>query len=447
MKAIAELARDLASGRTTARRLVDECLERIADDSGEGARAFISTAPQRARAAADASDAQRAHGAAPSPYAGIPIAIKDLADVAGEVTAAGSRALADQPPAAADAPVVARLKQAGFVILGRTNMTEFAFSGLGLNPHYGTPKSPFERSVGRIPGGSSCGTAVAVADGMAAMGLGTDTGGSCRIPAAFCGITGYKPTASRVPLDGIVPLSTSMDSVGPLARTVECCAIGDAVMAGAPVSLPAPRPLANVRLAAIQDFVLSDLDDTVARTYAKALSRLSTAGASIVEVPFPELNELPAINAKGGLAASEAYAWHRELLASKGEVYDQRVRGRIANGANQSAADYIDLLAARRRLIAAAEARLAGFDAYVLPSVAVIPPTIASLERDEDYMRINLLCLRNTAVGNFLDSCAISLPIHAPGEAPVGLMLQALPGQDRSLFSVALAVEAALAND
>lgn len=445
MKPLAELARDLSVGQTSARQLVESCLERIADETGEGARAFISTAPERARATADAMDALRAQGAAPSPYAGIPIAIKDLADVAGEVTAAGSRALADNPPAKADAPVVARLRAAGFVILGRTNMTEFAFSGLGLNPHYGTPKSPYDRATGRIPGGSSSGTAVAVADGMAAMGLGTDTGGSCRIPAAFCGVTGYKPTATRVPLDGIVPLATSMDSVGPLAQTVECCAIGDAIMAGEVVDVPEPRPLSRVRLAAIQDFVLNDLDETVARTYEEALGRLAAAGVAIEEVPFPELNDIPAINAKGGLAAAEAFAWHRELLEQKGELYDQRVRGRIANGANQNAADYIDLLAHRRRLIAASRARLAGFDAFVLPSVAVVPPAIASLADDDDYVRTNILCLRNTAVGNFLDSCAISMPIHAPGEAPVGLMLQALAGQDRALFSVARAVEGALA--
>ena len=445
MKPLAALARDLAAGRVTSRQLVEEALGRIADESGEGARAFISTAPDRARATADAVDALRAAGMAPSAYAGIPIAIKDLADVAGEVTAAGSRALADSAPAQADAPVVARLKAAGFVILGRTNMTEFAFSGLGLNPHYGTPKSPYDRATGRIPGGSSSGTAVAVADGMAAMGLGTDTGGSCRIPAAFCGITGYKPTASRVPLDGIVPLSTSMDSVGPLAQTVECCAISDAVMAGDIGPLPQARPLSGVRLAAIQDFVLNDVDEDVASGFGAALSRLAAAGATIVEVPFPELNDIPAINAKGGLAAAEAYAWHRGLMAQKGELYDQRVRGRIANGANQDAADYIDLLNHRARLIAASAARIQGFDAFVLPSVAVVPPTIASLADDDDYVRTNILCLRNTAVGNFLDACAISLPIHAPGEAPVGLMLQALAGEDRKLFSVALAVEAALA--
>lgn len=444
MKPLADLARDLAAGRTSSRQLVEECLDRIADESGEGARAFISTAPERARTAADAIDAMRAQGAAPTPYAGIPIAIKDLADVAGEVTAAGSRALADNPPASADAPAVARLRAAGFVLLGRTNMTEFAFSGLGLNPHYGTPLSPYDRETGRIPGGSSSGTAVAVADGMAAMGLGTDTGGSCRIPAAFCGVTGYKPTATRVPLEGIVPLSPSMDAVGPLAPTVECCAIGDAILAGDLIDVPQARPLRHIKLAAIQDFVLNDLDDAVAAAFETALKRLRAAGVDIVDIPFPELNDLPAINAKGGLAAAEAHAWHRDLLERKGNLYDQRVRARIANGVNQNAADYIDLLDARRRLIAASRERLAGFDAFVLPSVALIPPTIASLERDEDYIRTNMLCLRNTAVGNFLDSCAISLPIHAPGEAPVGLMLQALAGQDRDLFSVALAVEGAL---
>ena len=223
---LASLADDLENGRTSARKLVDECLARIADSSGEGARAFLHVDAEAAIEAAEAMDRLREVKAAPSPFAGIPVSIKDLFDVKGQVTRAGSRALEDSAPADADAPVVARLRRAGFVVIGRTNMTEFAYSGIGINPHYGTPKG-----VGHVPGGSSSGAAVSVVDRMAHGALGTDTGGSCRIPAAYNGIVGFKPTQRRVPLDGGVPLSFTLDSFGPLARSVGCCAVLDAVLA------------------------------------------------------------------------------------------------------------------------------------------------------------------------------------------------------------------------
>src|SRR6187455_704694 len=220
---LATLAADLDAGRTTARKLVEQCLARIADPTGEGARTFIHVDKDAALVAADAMDHLRKANAAPSPYAGIPVSIKDLYDIRGQVTRAGSRALEDSAPAANDAPVVARLRRAGFVVIGRTNMTEFAYSGLGINPHYGTPKNCWRRDVGYVPGGSSSGAAVSVTDGMAHGALGTDTGGSCRIPAAYCGIVGYKPTARRIPLDGGIPLSVTLDSCGPIARSVGCC--------------------------------------------------------------------------------------------------------------------------------------------------------------------------------------------------------------------------------
>src|SRR3954466_6798049 len=226
-----KLAEDLESGRTSSRKLVEECLARIADPAGEGQRTFIHVDKDAALDAADAMDRLRKAKAAPSPYAGIPVSIKDLFDIKGQVTRAGSRALEDSAPAEADATVVARLRRAGVVVIGRTNMTEFAYSGIGINPHYGTPKSAWNRSVGHVPGGSSSGAAVSVADGMAHGALGPDTGGSCRIPAAFNGIVGFKPTQRRVPLDGGVPLSSTLDSFGPLARTVACCAVLDAVLA------------------------------------------------------------------------------------------------------------------------------------------------------------------------------------------------------------------------
>ncbi|MCP5031532.1 MAG: amidase [Actinomycetia bacterium] len=452
MTTIRKLAVQLSAGEISARQLVDQSLDRISDPAGEGGRAFLSVAADKARLTADTYDTLRRNGGVVPPFAGIPVAIKDLCDIEGQVTTAGSVILADQPAAPVDAPVVARLRAAGFIPIGRTNMTEFAYSGLGLNAHYDTPRSPWDRTTGRIPGGSSSGTAVAVGDEMVVAGLGTDTGGSCRIPAAFCGIVGYKPTASRIPLDGIVPLSASLDSVGPLASSVDCCAIVDAVFAGEPVpqpgaaDVPAGRPADRIRLAVLTDHVLDDIDQVVADGFNAALSDLSAAGVGVVEVSFPELLDLPDINRTGGLATAEAYHWHRSLLATKGDGYDQRVRRRIEPGAKISAADYLDVVAARVQMIERARITLAGFDAFVLPSVAVVAPTVASFDSgDPDYYsKMNLLCLRNTSVGNFLDACAISVPASRAGEPPVSLMLMAGPGADHQLFSLARTVESLL---
>src|SRR3954449_4327861 len=281
---LASLAADLDAGRTTARALVDACLARIADKDGEGARAFLHVDKESAIVAAEAMDRLRRANAAPSPFAGIPVSIKDLFDIKGQVTRAGSRALEDSAPAEADATVVARLRRAGFVVIGRTNMTEFAYSGIGINPHYGTPKSAWNRGDGHVPGGSSSGAAVSVVDQMAHGALGTDTGGSCRIPAAFNGIVGYKPTQRRVPLDGGVPLSFTLDSFGPLARTVACCATLDAVLAGEPIAPVRPRPIKGMRLALPTTTALDDLDEAVARTFERAVDSLARQGATIERI-------------------------------------------------------------------------------------------------------------------------------------------------------------------
>ncbi len=441
---IRTLVGQLADGSTTARQLVDDCLAAIEDPAGEGQRAFLAVAGVQARATADGYDAIRAAGGALPPFAGIPVAIKDLCDIEGEVTTAGSTVLGDCAPATADAPVVARLRAAGFIVIGRTNMTEFAYSGLGLNAHYDTPRSPWDRENGRIPGGSSSGTAVAVADGMAVVGLGTDTGGSCRIPAAFCGIVGYKPTARRVPLDGVVPLSSSLDSIGPLGRTVDCCAIVDDIFSGGSglISEDETSP-ERVRLAVLSDVVLDGMDPTVGAAYHDALVALSEASVTLVDVPFPELGELAHINRMGGLAAAEAFAWHQDLIASRGDEYDQRVRTRIEPGGAATAAYYIEVQQARQRLIAAAESRLGRLDAFVMPTVAMVPPSVESFDSDDRdyYSTQNMLALRNTSIGNFLDSCSISIPVAAADSAPVGLMLMGLPMADRELFTVARTLE------
>jgi aspartyl-tRNA(Asn)/glutamyl-tRNA(Gln) amidotransferase subunit A len=440
MRTLAQSARDLASG-TSSRSLVEDSLARILDAAGEGRRAFLKVHADQARAAADYIDVLRRHGAAPWRFAGIPVSVKDLFDIAGDVTTAGSVALRDAPVAKRDAAVVARIRAAGFIPIGRTNMTEFAYSGVGLNPHYDTPRNPYDRATGRIPGGSSSGAAVSVTDGMAAAALGTDTGGSCRIPAALCGIVGYKPTARRIPTDGVLPLSFTLDSVGPLAPTVACCAALDAVMAGEePNDLP-PYRIDGLRLAAPQTLVLDGMDQAVAGAYGDALSRLAKAGAKIVDLPFAEFDEVAALNRQGGFAASEAYAWHRRLAEAKGALYDPRVLNRIMRGKEQDAAHYVELIRARADLIGRVATASAQYDALIMPTVPIVAPPLASLDAEEQFRAVNLLVLRNTTIANILDRCAISIPCHRRGDAPVGFMLVGEHGADRRLFAIAAAVE------
>ena len=379
------------------------------------------------------------------PLTGIPVSVKDLFDVAGQTTRAGSAVLAGQPPASADCAAVARLRLAGAVIAGRTNMVEFAFSGVGINPHYGTPVNSADRRIERIPGGSSSGAAVSVATGAAFAGLGSDTGGSLRVPAALCGIVGFKSTARLVPATGAVPLSTSLDTVGALTRSVRDAITLHEVLSGQQVSL-SPKPLAGLRLAVCSTLMQDVLDDTVARAFDKALSTLRQAGAQIEELAVPELNDLSAINASGGLSAAESYAWHRTLIGKHQAAYDPRVAVRILRGASMSAADYIDLLAARQEWIGRMQARLNRFDVVLSPTVALVAPPIASvLHDDAEFFRINALLLRNTSVVNMLDGCGISIPCHAPGQLPVGLMLWHTALRDVTVLGSAIEVEAALA--
>jgi aspartyl-tRNA(Asn)/glutamyl-tRNA(Gln) amidotransferase subunit A len=435
---LGQLAADLAAGRTTSRQLTEEALARIEDPKGEGKRAFVKVWRTQALAAADASDLQRKAGIVLSPLAGIPVSIKDLCNVAGETTLAGSKALDDAKPAAADAPVVARLRAAGAVIVGSTNMSEFAFSGVGFNPHYGTPGNPADRK--RVPGGSSAGAAVSVADRMAVAALGTDTGGSVRIPAAVCGLVGFKPTARRVPIDGVVPLSTSLDSIGPLANSVEDCAIVDAVLAGEPISVPAAAPLAGLRFAVPKHFVMSELDPTVTAAFERACKALSAKGVKIEQIDLAELDELPTINATGGFAAAESYAWHRDLIARRGNEYDPFVHPRIMRGKDMSAADYIELLARRADLQRRVSAITSNYDAVILPTCAIVAPTLDEVATSDGFVKKNMLLLRNTSVGNFLDRCGISLPCHAAGELPVGFMLMGETMADRRLLALARSV-------
>lgn len=439
---LASLTHDLERGRTTALALVESCLAAIHDVDGEGGYTFVDVDAAGALKTASAFDAMREAGSAPSPFAGIPIAVKDLFDVQGQVTRAGSTVLAGNQPAQRDAECIGRLRRMGFVIIGRTNMTEFAYSGLGLNPHYGTPRSRWRPHESRVPGGSSSGSAIAVAMGMAHAGIGTDTGGSCRIPAAFNSLVGFKPTARRVPLDGIVPLSSSLDSVGSIARSVHCCATLDTILAGETTRPLEARPLHGLRLAVPRNIALDDIESCVAEEFDRALHRLSRNGALIERVVVPELDEVAELNAKGGLAAAESFAWHRHLLEERATEYDPRVLARIRCGADQSAADYIELHGKRRSLITRATARIAPYDAVLMPTTPILPPPIEGLTEDADFQRVNLLALRNPTFINIIDGCALSLPINRDNKAPVGLMIAGPANTDRDILSIALAIEA-----
>ena len=436
----------IVAGETTAAALVDDACARAEAPEGEGGLVFLSHYGEAARLQARHADAMRAAGVDPGPLAGMPISIKDLFDVAGETTRAGSIVRQSAEPAAADAAIVQRLKGAGAILVGRTNMTEFAYSGIGINPHYGTPANPWDRANRRIPGGSSSGAAISVTDGMAIAAIGTDTGGSIRIPSALSGLTGFKPTARRVPQDGCFPLSFSLDSIGPLAASVECCALVDAVMAGETrAPLPA-MPAGGLRLGVAQTLVQDGLEDPVRTAFEVALTRLSAAGARLIDLPFTLLAGIPQLSTAGGLAAAEALALHRKDLDSRPQDFDRRVAARILNGAKIGGADYVDLLLARTRYRREADALTAPFDAVIMPTCPRVAPRIADLESDDAaFGEANLAMLRNTALFNFLDRCAATLPIHRAGEAPVGLMVVGETMGDRRNLTVAKAIEAALA--
>ncbi|HET9733655.1 MAG TPA: amidase [Burkholderiales bacterium] len=437
------LSRDLAVGRTTSRQLVEEALARIADPAGEGARAFLKVYAEQAREEAEHSDRLRRRGVVRSPIEGLPISLKDLYDVAGDVTRAGSKLLAGAPPAKQDAPAVARLRAGGAVIIGRTNMVEFAFGTTGLNPHYGTPKNPWDRKTGRVPGGSSSGAAVAQADGMCVMALGSDTRGSIRQPAALCGVVGWKPTQRRVPLEGAFPLSYTLDTVGPLANSVACCVAYDAILSGE-AGLPLALPAKGLRLLLPRAGILDDLDPEVGRAFEAALGKLSAAGASITEVRVPAFDRQAEYFKNGGFAGAEAYAIHRRWQDRLGE-YDPRIAKRVLLGKEIAVADYIELGRLRAAYMREVEALAAPYDAMLMPTTPTIAPPIAEVDKsDEDYFRWNFRILRNVGIVNFLDGCAVSVPCHAPGTAPVGLSVFGVAMADRHVLAAAAAIEGVL---
>ncbi len=444
MNTIASLHAHFNDGSDSAEALVERQLARATDPAGEGSRVFLSLDQMAVTHSAQTSP-QRWKAGRARPLEGITIAIKDLFDVKGEVTGAGSTVLRSRPAATEDCPAVARLRDAGAIIFGRNNMVEFAYSGVGINPHFGTPRNVWGRTAdggGRVPGGSSSGGGVAVADGMAVAALGSDTGGSVRLPAALNGVCGFKPTAVRVPVVGAIPLSVTLDSVGPIAQTVACCARIDAVLAGE-IYAPSPlRSLRGVRLLKPASLIWRELDPEVETAANAATEKLRAAGADIVEIPLPLLDEL---FDRAGVSGAEAYDWHAANVNVNGEGYDPRVWQRILLGRDVARGAYWGLLAYRRLWIDRMNLALAGFDAVICPTVACVAPEIAPLVADDErFFKANARILRNTAWVNFLDGCALTMPCHAAGAAPVGLQLVGAHGRDQSILGLGLACEAAL---
>jgi aspartyl-tRNA(Asn)/glutamyl-tRNA(Gln) amidotransferase subunit A len=424
--------------RSSCRDRLEQALHRIADPAGEGVRACLTVYAEGARAAADAADARAAGGANLGPLDGSIVSIKDLFDVAGEPTRAGSKILAEEAkPATADAIVVQRLRAAGAVIVAKTNMTEFAFSGIGANPHFGTPGNPRDRK--RVPGGSSSGAPVAVADGICEIAIGTDTGGSVRVPAGLCGLVGFKPSLQRVPTDGAFPLSKTLDSIGPIAKTVTDCAKADAVMADEKFVPLEQIEIAGLRLAVAVGLPLERLDDTVAGAFSAAMSRLSSAGMNVLPGEFAQFDDMTAINNRGGISPPEACVVHRDRMKRRAADIDPNVRARIERGCAVTAEDYADMFRKRTQLVAAMDEKLKAFDVIAMPTTSIVAPTIAEVADQSVFAARNMAVLRNTSIINFFDLCAVSLPL--PDTAlPVGLMLAARNGQDRMLLRIADAV-------
>lgn len=441
---LTDLSRKLCSGKLTSTALVQDCFARLDACGPQADRIFLKTYPERANAMAGWLDDGRDKDIPLPQFAGIPVAIKDLFDVKGEVTRAGSRVLDEEPPAAEDAEIVRRLRRAGMVIVGKTNMTEFAYSGLGVNAHFGTPLNPHDTEVDRLPGGSSSGAAVAVARGIVPVAIGTDTGGSCRIPAAFCGIVGFKPTSTRVPRTGAVPLSETLDCIGPFANDVSSVAVMDSILSGGEGEDVDSFPEGGLRLGVLEGYVTDEIDEGVAKAYQAMLTRLSQRGVRLTPLSIPQISELPQINAKGGYVGADAYAWHRKYLETRGDFYDPWVRGRFEAGQSQTVDEYIHLASLRANLRGTVAEKHALFDAIILPTVQIVPPRLSDLEDPEVSRKTNLLCLRNTAVGNFLDLPAISVPCHDAGDLPVGAMLMGMTGDDRRLLAIARGLEQAI---
>jgi len=443
---IAEVRRRIRSHETSTKDYVSKCIENIQSPSGEGARAFLRVSEAEALAVAESQDVLLKNGLQLEPLAGITVSIKDLFDIAGQVTASGSTILKNNDPAIADADVVSRIRNAGGIVVGRTNMTEFAYSGLGLNPHFGTPLNPYDRNKGRIPGGSTSGGAISVTDQMATIAIGSDTGGSCRIPAALCGVVGFKSTASRYSMAGILPLSRSLDSVGMLAPTVQCCQIIDGILFEGVKKNNPEIPINRLNIGVLENVVLEGIDPDVKRNYLRTIEILENSGAHLRPINSTVIDRIIQLQGQPKIVSAEANSEFENILAHMGEGVDPRVSTRIAKGKDISSAVYIQTLLERKMLIQAWQQEFLNDDVWIMPTVPVIAPLLNDLHSDEEYFKFNALMLRNPGLINFLDGCAISLPNHLSGEPPTGVMLASLGGSDESLLGCGIVIEKLLSN-
>lgn len=444
---IATAQKALNSGEVSAVDLVGEALGEIERQDGEGSRTFIRVFKNSAISQAATSDALRKMQVPQGPLAGIPISVKDLFDIETEPTSAGSLYLAQNvQPAQKDAIVIARLRAAGAVFLGHTNMTEFAFSGLGINPHFGTPKNAWNRHIGHVPGGSSSGAAISVAEGMAIAALGTDTGGSVRIPAAFNNLYGFKPSLGRHPMQGVFPLAKTLDTVGPIARSMACCRVLDHIMAGLPIPQADIHPMAGLRFAILETLALDDLDIEVAGAFVRALEVIAKAGARLERIEIKAINNASKIGALGSLVAPQAYHAHRACLEAVGDAIDPRVRQRMEAAKDISAADYIEIIRLQKEMQEKTADAFRYFDAILMPTVVIRPPEIRLLQQSDDlYREMNAKALRNTTICNLLGMPAASIPIAPSRNAPpVGMMIMGPYGSDAQTMDMAESVDACL---
>ncbi|MXN99625.1 amidase [Shinella zoogloeoides] len=447
-RSIAQLSILLQSGTLDPVDLAEEALAGIAAHPDKAI--FTSVTAVRARREAEAARKRFREGRSLGPLDGVPVAWKDLFDIEGLPTTAGSRVLKHGAPADRDAMVVQALAGAGMVSVGRVNMSEFAFSGLGVNPHYGTPRNPASPAgEHRIPGGSSSGSGVAVAAGLVPVSIGTDTGGSVRIPAAFNGVVGYKATRGRYSMEGVFPLAKSLDSLGPLCRTVQDAALVDAAMRGLPAVDVLPRfNAADLAFVIPETVVFDGAEPAVVAAFEAAVERLSRAGARIRRAVFPEFFEIFDLMARhGALVTAEAFVLHQaRITGPQAADMDPRVVKRTLLGAKISLSDYIETLAARERLIAAFEARLEPAELVLSPTLPHVAPALQPLLDDEDlFFQMNGRTLRNTLIGNFLDWCGVSLPCGTDADdLPVGLLVSGRRGADAQVLAAAGVVEALL---
>ena len=431
-----DLGRGIGGGEIDPVALAETYLAAI--DAHEACdRIYSAVTHARARAEAGAAADRARAGQRLGPLDGVPVSWKDLFDSAGTKTCAGSALLDGRVPGR-DARVLRAATAAGLVCLGKTHMSELAFSGLGLNPVTATP--PNVNDAQAVPGGSSSGAAASVAFGLAACGIGSDTGGSVRIPSAWNDLVGLKTTSGRVSLDGVVPLCARFDTVGPLARSVEDCALMLAAIEGGQAADLRGASLEGVRLAALQTVVMDDVRDAPLAGYRSAVERLQAAGAVVEKVEAPEVAE--AMPMSGLLFTAEAYGtWGEVIEASPGRMFAP-ILERFRSGRDFKAADYVAGWQRLEGLRADWHARVAGYDAVIMPTAPTLPPDVARLMTDEEYyLTENLLALRNTRVGNLMGLCAVSLPTGLPS---CGIMLCGKPFGEERLLRVASAAEAAL---